>query len=176
MKQTTLYYAEIDTPVGPMLIMNDGNTVLRIDYGTFEELELQLQNWTERYVNNAVFLNYPETCHEVIEQLNEYFSGERLAFSFEWQVHGTPFQKQVWETLVKEVAYGQTKSYHDIAKMIGRPQGSRAVGRALNKNPLSIVIPCHRVVGKSGKLVGYDSGLEKKRFLLQHEQKKLKKI
>ena len=170
MEETTLYYAEFESPIGPLLIINDGNSMLRIDYGTLEELEKKLLKWANRYFKKIHFLHYPETCIEVIDQLKEYFKGKRKTFTFEKTIYGTDFQKMVWEKLSDGIPYGETKTYKEIGEMIDNPAAVRAIGRAVNKNPFSIVIPCHRVIGSNGKLIGYNGGLDKKKFLLNHEQ------
>lgn len=107
---------------------------------------------------------------ECKKQLEEYFSGNREVFSVPILINGTNFQKKVWNQLLK-IPYGETRSYSDIGEMIGSPNGSRAVGNANNKNPIMIIIPCHRVIGKNGKLVGYRGGIEKKEILLNIENR-----
>ncbi|MGI5986148.1 MAG: methylated-DNA--[protein]-cysteine S-methyltransferase [Clostridiales bacterium] len=102
-------------------------------------------------------------------QLNEYFSGKRKNFDLPLEPLGTEFQKKVWAAL-SEIPYGDTRSYKDIADRVGSPKAARAVGGANNKNPLIIVIPCHRVIGANGDLVGYGCGLDMKRFLLELEK------
>ncbi|MDT7043204.1 methylated-DNA--[protein]-cysteine S-methyltransferase [Candidatus Nitronereus thalassa] len=104
-----------------------------------------------------------------IEQLKEYFSGKRKSFSIKLSPTGTPFQQQVWQAL-RSIPYGKTVSYGEIAKAIGKPKASRAVGAANGKNPVSIIVPCHRVIGSTGKLVGYGGGLPIKERLLSLEQ------
>ncbi len=105
---------------------------------------------------------------EVKRQLNEYFRGERKTFDLPLALCGTPFQLKVWEAL-QTIPYGDTRSYKEIAIQVGSPKGCRAVGMANNKNPIPIIIPCHRVVGGNGKLVGYAGGLDKKEYLLEVE-------
>ena len=102
-------------------------------------------------------------------QLEEYFLGERQEFDLPLSPVGTPFQMAVWEAL-KTIPYGETRSYGQIAAAVGNPKGSRAVGMACNRNPIWIVIPCHRVVGSTGKLTGYEGGLDMKRTLLDLEK------
>ncbi|MDR2931933.1 MAG: methylated-DNA--[protein]-cysteine S-methyltransferase [Oscillospiraceae bacterium] len=102
-------------------------------------------------------------------QLEDYFAGKRKAFDLPLAPKGTPFQLDVWEAL-KTIPYGETVSYGDIAARIGRPKAFRAVGLANNRNPISIIVPCHRVVGASGKLVGYGGGIENKKLLLDLEK------
>ena len=106
---------------------------------------------------------------EAFRQLSEYFSGKRKEFHLPLLLKGTDFQKQVWNALLK-IPFGETRSYKQIAEAIGNPKAVRAVGMANNKNPLLIVVPCHRVIGANGKLVGYAVGLEKKEFLLKLEK------
>jgi methylated-DNA-[protein]-cysteine S-methyltransferase len=101
-------------------------------------------------------------------QLGEYFAGERTRFDLPLKLEGTLFQREVWRAL-RDIGYGETESYGALARRIGRPHASRAVGLANGRNPISIVVPCHRVVGASGSLTGYGGGIERKRFLLQLE-------
>ena len=106
----------------------------------------------------------------VFRQLDEYFAGTRTEFTFPYRLHGTPFQEKVWEAL-RQIPYGETRSYKDIAEAIGHPKAYRAVGMANNANPIFIAIPCHRVIGANGSLVGYGGGLEMKKALLELEKK-----
>jgi len=108
-------------------------------------------------------------------QLDEYFSGNRVNFDLMVRPEGTLFQKQVWEEMQK-IPFGETVTYAELAKRVGRPEAWRAVANACGKNPIVIVIPCHRVVGSYGKLGGYSGGLDKKRWLLQHEAAVLSRI
>lgn len=112
--------------------------------------------------------NESELIKETIKQLNEYLAGERKEFNIPLSPQGTEFQKKDWQAL-REIPYGLTVSYLDIAEKIGCPKGARAVGLANNRNPISIIIPCHRVIGKNGKLVGYGGGLDVKIKLLELE-------
>ena len=112
-----------------------------------------------------------EILQEAVRQLNEYFSGSRLTFDLPLHLQGTPFQQQVWSALL-QVPYGQTASYKDIAQAIGKPKAVRAVGMANGRNPIPIIVPCHRIIGADGQLVGYSSGLWRKEWLLKHEKAK----
>ena len=105
---------------------------------------------------------------EAYRQLSEYLKGERKAFDLPLNPKGTDFQKRVWRALC-DIPYGETRSYKQIAEAIGNPKAVRAVGMANNRNPITIVVPCHRVIGADGKLVGYGGGLEMKEFLLRLE-------
>ena len=111
----------------------------------------------------------PDILKESVSQIDEYFKGLRKEFNLKVQPAGTDFQNKVWEQ-VKKVPFGKTVSYLEIARQTGSKNNTRAVGLANGKNPIPIIIPCHRVIGVNGKLTGYAGGLEKKRWLLQHEQ------
>jgi methylated-DNA-[protein]-cysteine S-methyltransferase len=103
-------------------------------------------------------------------QVDEYFQGERCEFTTCLSVRGTDFQKEVWRRLVA-IPYGETATYSELARAVGRPKAGRAVGQANHRNPISIIIPCHRVIGNDGRLVGYGGGLWRKKWLLAHEKK-----
>lgn len=105
---------------------------------------------------------------EAVRQLEAYFAGERTFFDLELVPEGTPFQQEVWATLC-DIPYGQAISYGELAARVGRPQGAQAVGRANGQNPIGVIVPCHRVVGSDGALVGYAGGLDRKEALLRHE-------
>ncbi len=104
-----------------------------------------------------------------VRELDEYFAGRRTEFTVPLDLEGTPFQKKVWAKLLK-VPCGWTTSYGELAKAVGRPGAARAVGGANHRNPVSIIVPCHRVVGSGGSLTGYGGGLARKRWLLEHER------
>jgi methylated-DNA-[protein]-cysteine S-methyltransferase len=112
----------------------------------------------------------PKVLEDAYRELDEYFRGERQTFTFPCIVDGTPFQQKVWETLIG-IPFGGTASYKDIAVSMGNDKAIRAVGSANGKNKLSIVIPCHRIIGSNGKLTGYAGGLWRKEWLLQHEKR-----
>jgi len=114
---------------------------------------------------------FEEAAHAMqhyVRELEEYFAGQRRAFSFPLDLRGTDFQRACWQALL-QIPYGETRSYADIARAVGRPQGFRAVGMANNRNPVAIVVPCHRVIASDGTLCGYGGGLDIKRKLLQLE-------
>ena len=108
---------------------------------------------------------------KAVAQIKEYFEGKRKQFNLPLVMHGTEFQMAVWQALQK-IPYGETRSYKEIAVSIGRPKAVRAVGMANNRNPISIIVPCHRVIGHDGKLVGYGGGLPLKQYLLELERAK----
>lgn len=104
------------------------------------------------------------------EQVRQYLKGHRRTFDLPYELHGTEFQKKVWNALC-QIPYGETRTYKEIASMVGNSKASRAVGMANNKNPLMIVVPCHRIVGTNGNLIGYAGGLDMKKALLELERK-----
>ena len=122
----------------------------------------------------ALYLRHDETedtggpFDAVREQLDAYFAGELAAFDVPLALHGTPFQLRVWEQLTK-IPFGETISYSELARRLDDPKAVRAVGLANGRNPVSIIVPCHRVIGADGSLVGYGGGLERKQWLLEHE-------
>lgn len=110
-----------------------------------------------------------DTNNEIQRQLTEYENGTRKIFELPLHLKGTDFQKQVWNALL-EIPFGETRSYQEIAIRVGRPKALRAVGGACNRNPIGIIVPCHRVIGKNGSLTGYAGGLSYKELLLKHEK------
>ncbi len=145
----------LDTPVGPVTVTATERAVTAVRFGAAGPA-----------VGQAGDL--PPVLRQAVEELREYFAGERREFTLPLAPAGTPFQQQVW-TALREIPYGTTCSYGRIAERIGRPKACRAVGMANNRNPIAIVVPCHRVVGASGALVGYAAGLEVKEKLLALE-------
>lgn len=141
----------------------------------FENISLYLVATKTHFIN--IHFNQPQKAlfqtTELLSmatiQLDEYFQGKRTVFSLPFKLTGTPFQLAVWKEL-QNIPYGQTTSYKEIAQKINKPKAYRAVGMANNKNPLPIIIPCHRVIGSNGKLTGYAGGLNFKNYLLQLEK------
>ncbi|NHJ02956.1 MAG: methylated-DNA--[protein]-cysteine S-methyltransferase [Candidatus Heimdallarchaeota archaeon] len=123
----------------------------------------------EEFIENLKTIEDP-ILSKCVAELGEYFKGERRVFSLPLAHEGTSFQKKVWNELLK-IPFGETRSYKDIAIKIGNENASRAVGLANNKNPIVIIIPCHRVIGSNKKLIGYGGGLWRKEWLLEHERK-----
>ena len=130
---------------------------------------------SEKGIRTLNFLNFkvkihrvPSTLHSCIDQLEEYFAGSRQLFEIPLDLIGTPFQMKVW-TEMQKIPYGAVISYHELAVRTGNGKASRAVGGASGRNPVSVIVPCHRVVGQDGKLVGYGGRLWRKKWLLEHE-------
>ncbi len=145
---------------------------------SFEGMDLGISVENGR-VREVEFGRFPdngggEEVQEVRRQLREYLAGKRKSFDLKLEPQGTQFQKDVWNAML-EIPYGETRSYKEIAQKIGRPLAYRAVGQASNRNPIAIIIPCHRVVGSDGSLTGYGGGMPIKTRLLALEQKGLKK-
>ena len=129
---------------------------------------------TVKDISNVIGDNYSnDLLSKTIKQLDEYFEGRRREFDLPLSFKGTEFQMKIWKELLN-IPYGETRSYKDIAIAVGNPKACRAVGGANNKNPISLICPCHRVIGASGKLVGYGGGLDMKEFLLKKESSHLK--
>jgi methylated-DNA-[protein]-cysteine S-methyltransferase len=152
---TPTYTMPLDTPVGRLVLESDGNVLIRV--------------WLpgeERHANGAGG-PVPPALKEAASQLGEYFAGARTEFDLAMELDGTPFQRQVWDELTR-IPYGETISYGELARRIGRPRGPRAVGQANGKNPIPIIVPCHRVVASNG-IGGYGGGLPMKRALLAIE-------
>lgn len=156
----TYCYTEMNSPVGRLKLFAKDNQLTAIfwDNQDFAPLSVAAKKATAK----------DTVLREAKKQLQEYFAGKRTTFDLSLAPKGTDFQQQVWKAL-RKIPHGKTWSYSDIAKRIAKPNASRAVGAAIGKNPLSIVVPCHRVIGANGKLTGFAGGLEKKAILLNLE-------
>lgn len=154
-----MYYCYLETPVGELLLAGDGEALQLIAFPEGAMRKSPEPDWT---YTEAPFA-------ETRQQLVEYFAGKRKHFDLPLQPDGTAFQLTVLEEL-KNIPYGATASYGDVARRIGRPQAARAVGAANGRNPLPIVIPCHRVIGSDGGLTGFGGGIETKKALLELER------
>jgi methylated-DNA-[protein]-cysteine S-methyltransferase len=153
-----IHYCYMESPIGRL--------TLRGKEGVLEELHFPKSTKLTPVEPDHI---YDENIfREVIRQLDEYFKGGRQHFELDLSTSGTPFQRQVWQEL-QNIPYGQAVSYSYIAEKIDNPKGCRAVGMANRKNPIPIIIPCHRVIGKDGTLTGFGGGLETKKFLLELE-------
>lgn len=155
---TPTCYTIIDTPIGKLLLVSRDEKLTRIEFHGGEETLASARDWLPERAPFA----------EAIRQFKLYFSGKLRAFKLPLAPEGTPFQCATWDALLT-IPYGETRSYSQIASAIGRPRAVRAVGAANGRNPLSIVVPCHRVIGSNGDLTGFGGGLEIKRRLLELE-------
>ena len=158
-----LSYAQIDSPLGPLLLAADETGLRSIDFVNGRRPVSPQPTWRED----------PEFLGEPIQQLHAYFAGDLESFDLPLQPKGTEFQLAVWRKLCG-IPYGETISYGELARRIGNPKASRAVGLANGANPIPIVIPCHRVIGSNGKLTGYGGGLPIKEKLLALERRQLR--
>lgn len=165
--RSNIYYTIMDTLIGKLVIASTERGLVRI------MLPSEERNDFYSYINRI----YPEETlvedqggnQQVIDQLHEYFNGDRTTFSLSLELRGTEFQRSVWK-VVSDVPYGQTRSYGEIAREIGRPKACRAVGGANGANPIPIVIPCHRVIGSDGSMTGFGGGIPLKKKLLRLEK------
>ncbi len=151
-------YCYFQAPFGKLLLTGDK---------LLESIEFPLQGTKKEPGLGFIYNETPFL--KILNQLKAYFQGELTKFDLEFNIQGTKFQKSVWQELEK-IEYGKTISYGEIAKRIGNPKAARAVGMANNKNPIPIIIPCHRVIGKDGSLTGFGGGLEIKQYLLELEK------
>jgi len=150
-----MYWTVVDSPIDSLLLIGD-ETGLR---------ELQMQP----HRPPAAAVHDDDALAGVAAQLADYFAGRRMDFDLPLNPHGTPFQMRVWAAL-RDIPYGRTTTYGDLATGLGQPTASRAVGLANGRNPLAVIVPCHRVIGANGSLTGFGGGLERKRWLLEHER------
>ncbi len=158
----SLRYKFFDSPVGRLKLVASDLGLVAILWESDDPQRVPLDALEED-------AGYP-VLMEAERQLTEYFAGQRQSFELPLDMRGTPFQKQVWEALLA-IPFGETRTYGEIARRLGKPEATRAVGAANGRNPLSIVAPCHRVIGSSGKLTGFAGGLEAKAHLLHLESR-----
>jgi len=152
-------FSYFDSPIGRLLLTSDGAALT----GVYMEPSRKAQS-TDGWAQDAAVAPLAAT----LRQLSEYFAGTRREFDLPLRLQGSTFQQRVWRELL-DIPYGATWSYGQLARRIGNPSASRAVGLANGRNPISILVPCHRVIGADGSLTGYGGGLERKRWLLAHE-------
>jgi len=159
------------SPIGPLFLAASGRGLVALEF----DARLPGQQTVRpnprdlRTESNAVkFEDSADAMRSYVQELKEYFVGQRREFTFPLDLRGTDFQVACWRALL-QIPYGETRTYANIARAVGRPQGFRAVGMANNRNPLAIVVPCHRVIASDGTLCGYGGGLDLKRKLLELE-------
>jgi methylated-DNA-[protein]-cysteine S-methyltransferase len=157
---TTTYYSAIDSPLGPLFVQGDGRFVTGLFMPRHKGWREPDDSWQQ---SDAPFT-------AVRAQLEEYFRGVRQEFNVPLKLAGTPFQQRVWRELMR-IPFGTTITYAQLAQRIGQPTASRAVGHANGRNLISIIVPCHRVIGADGTLTGYAGGVDKKKWLLNWERR-----
>ena len=162
----TYYRKTVPSPVGELTLVATDAALVAIRWEREDDARARARVPTPAHAPDHPVLRKAET------QLSAYFAGERTTFDLPLAPAGTPFQRAVWRALLA-IPYGETRSYRDIAKALGQPTATRAVGAANGRNPLPIVAPCHRVIGADGSLTGFGGGLENKRWLLDHERRDL---
>jgi methylated-DNA-[protein]-cysteine S-methyltransferase len=155
----TRTHTVVPSPIGPLTVARNGAALVRLAMSSPATLD-----------PDELGKRSDEGFDDVVAQLGEYFAGERTAFGLPLRPAGSDFELAVWEQLTR-IPYGETRSYGYVAKAVGEPGGAQAVGAANGRNPLAIVVPCHRVIGADGSLVGFGGGLPRKRFLLDLEQR-----
>ena len=149
----------VPSPIGPLTVVRDGDALVRLAMAP-----------PGRFVDAELGERTDKGFADVVRQLGEYFAGERTAFDLPLRPVGGDFELAVWDQLTR-IPYGETRSYGHVARAVGEPGGAQAVGAANGRNPLAIVVPCHRVIGADGSLTGYGGGLERKRTLLDLERR-----
>jgi methylated-DNA-[protein]-cysteine S-methyltransferase len=158
------YTTTVDSPCGPLIcVVDEDGAVVHIAFS---------QGRDAQKISTLELIEDAGRTAEVRRQLDEYFAGQREEFDLRLAPRGTPFELSVWEEL-RRIPFGETRSYADIARALGKPAATRAVGRANGANPLPIVVPCHRVIGSNGSLTGFGGGLDNKVRLLELEGRRL---
>jgi len=155
----SLLYTTIASPIGELLLLGEDRSLQG----------LYMQGGRKPVAVAPSWQRAPSAFACVVAQLEEYFEGRRSSFELPLAMDGSAFERRVWQAL-REIPYGETVSYGEIARRIGKPSAARAVGLANGRNPISVIVPCHRVIGANGALTGYGGGLERKRMLLELEQ------
>lgn len=169
MNTITVYWDAVETPRGDCVIMATEKGICWA--GTPGTAAESGKAWVTRMMKDVTFVqdgSFPIIKHAAT-QMNKYFSGEEVEFEGPFDLYGTAFQKAVWSEMLR-IPYGKTKTYGEVAGLIGFPKTSRAVGGACNANPVAVLVPCHRIVGSNGKLTGYGGGLPTKEWLLKLER------
>ncbi len=165
-----MYVKDMESPMGKLSLAACEEGLCGLTFGSVQEEWPNFKVWMKKnQLSYELKQDANDWILESIAQLQGYFNGARHTFDVPVALKGTPFQIKVWQAL-QTIPFGETKSYKEIAEIIGSPKAVRAVGGANNKNPISIIVPCHRVIGTSGALVGYGGGLDKKEQLLNHEK------
>jgi methylated-DNA-[protein]-cysteine S-methyltransferase len=161
METTTMSrtHTVVPSPIGPLTVVREDGALVRLAMSP-----------PGRFVDAEIGERSDEGFDDVVRQLGEYFAGERTAFDLRLRPVGSDFELAVWDQLTR-IPYGETRSYGYVAQAVGEPGGAQAVGAANGRNPLAVVVPCHRVIGADGSLVGFGGGLPRKRFLLDLEQR-----
>jgi AraC family transcriptional regulator, regulatory protein of adaptative response / methylated-DNA-[protein]-cysteine methyltransferase len=165
-----LVFSRFTTPLGPMITVGNEHGIYLLEFADRKMLEKELKQ-IKNYFKLQIFPGTNKHIENLKIQIKEYFDGARQNFDIPMATQGTGFQEKVW-SILKDIPYGTTRSYSDVAILLGSPKAVRAVGRAIGSNRISIIIPCHRVIGATGQITGYGGGIWRKRWLLNHENKR----
>lgn len=157
-------FGYVESPIGRLMLTSDGTALTGLYMNLYRNKPAKLPAFGDDWTQNATIDPLPAA----VSQLKEYFAGKRREFNLPLRMAGTPFQQRVWRELTK-IPFGETRSYGQLAKRLNNPNGSRAVGLANGRNPIAIIVPCHRVIGADGSLTGFGGGIERKEWLLSHE-------
>ncbi|WP_372958557.1 methylated-DNA--[protein]-cysteine S-methyltransferase [Marinobacter sp.] len=155
----TVFYTELESPIGTLLVTSNGEAITG----------LHMEQQATRPVIGEHWVRDDQRLDNARSQLMAYFEGQLQQFDLPLAGAGSPFQQQVWQAL-REIPFGHTETYGELARRIGNEKASRAVGLANGRNPIGIIVPCHRVIGANSALTGYAGGIERKKWLLAHEQ------
>jgi len=157
-------FCYVESPIGRLMLTTDGTALTGLYMNLYRNKPSKLPGLGDDWIQNATIDPLPAAAR----QLKEYFAGKRREFDLPLRMEGTEFQQRVWRELTK-IPFGETRSYGQLAKRLNNPNGSRAVGLANGRNPIAIIVPCHRVIGADGSLTGFGGGIERKEWLLTHE-------
>jgi methylated-DNA-[protein]-cysteine S-methyltransferase len=157
-------FCYVDSPIGRLMLTSDGTALTGLYMNLYRNKPSKLPGLGNDWIQNATIDPLPAAAR----QLKEYFAGKRREFDLPMRMEGTEFQRRVWRELTK-IPFGETRSYGQLAKRLNNPNGSRAVGLANGRNPIAIIVPCHRVIGADGSLTGFGGGIDRKEWLLTHE-------
>lgn len=164
-RAATVRYSLLPSPVGELLLVANDRALIGVSFASNKR-------GRPRGAIPARWQRDDAALAEARQQLDEYFAGERIDFDLVLEPTGSPFQQRVW-SLLREIPYGETTSYGQVARRANQPNAARAVGLANGSNPIPVIVPCHRVIGADGSLTGFGGGLDRKRWLLAHEQRVL---
>jgi methylated-DNA-[protein]-cysteine S-methyltransferase len=157
-------FCYVESPIGRLMLTTDGAALTGLYMNLYRNKPSKLPGVGDDWIQNATIDPLPAAAR----QLKEYFAGKRREFDLPLRMEGTEFQQRVWRELTK-IPFGETRSYGQLAKRLNNPNGSRAVGLANGRNPIAVIVPCHRVIGADGSLTGFGGGLDRKEWLLTHE-------
>ncbi|HEX3948475.1 MAG TPA: methylated-DNA--[protein]-cysteine S-methyltransferase [Steroidobacteraceae bacterium] len=157
-------FCYVDSPIGRLMLTTDGTALTGLYMNLYRNKPTKLPDLHGDWLQNPTIDPLPAAAR----QLKEYFAGTRREFNLPLRIQGTEFQQRVWHELTK-IPFGETRSYGQLAKRLNNPNGSRAVGLANGRNPIAIIVPCHRVIGADGSLTGFGGGIDRKEWLLTHE-------